>query len=52
MFPRASGVSQVDVGRDYKASPRWVGFVDLKPLAFSSNDIEARVKTIAPVVES
>ena len=52
MFPRASGVSEVDVGRNYKADLLWVGFVDLKPLAFSKSDIDARVQTMVPIVES
>ena len=32
MFPRATGVTKVTIGRHYKATSRWVGFVNLKPL--------------------
>jgi hypothetical protein len=52
MFPRASGVVQVEVGRRYKATTRWVGFVDLKPIVFSSEDVGARMKGIIPAVEA
>ena len=50
MFPRAAGVTHVEIGRKYKAA-RTVGFADLKPIAFSANEVAARLRKIQPVVE-
>lgn len=52
MFPRAGGVSHVTIGRHYKAKPPWVGFVDLKPIQFSIDDVQARIRKVRPVVEA
>jgi len=51
MFPRAAGVTHVDIGRRYKAPTHWVGFKNLKPLSFASSEIAARVREIQPVLE-
>ena len=50
LFPRAADVSEVAVGRLYKAPTRWVGFVDLPPLRFSPRDVAASVRRIKPAV--
>jgi AAA ATPase domain len=52
IFPRAKGTTQVTIGRHYKAPILWVGFVDLKPIAFSAAEIAARVRKIQPVIEA
>ena len=52
LFPRASGVNHVEIGRRYKADRHWVGFCDLKPVSFSSSEVAARVRKIHPVVEA
>jgi hypothetical protein len=39
MFPRASGITHVNIGRDYKASTRWVGFVGLKYVSLSAPEV-------------
>jgi predicted ATPase len=49
-FPRAAGVTQVKIGRSYKAV-RTVGLVDLKPIAFSASETAARIRKIQPVAE-
>lgn len=46
MFPRAGGISHVTIGRHYKAKSLWVGFVDLKPIQFSINDVQARIRKV------
>jgi hypothetical protein len=51
-FPRASGVTHVEIGRNYKGPGRWVRFVDLKPIAFSAVDVAARVRKIQPMIEA
>lgn len=52
LFPRAAGVTHIDIGRAYKAGTRRVNFVGLKPLAFSSDDVAGRLRKIVPVVEA
>ncbi len=51
MFPRAAGVTQVEISRKYKAAVKTVGFEGLKPIAFSANEIAARVRKIQPIAE-
>lgn len=51
MFPRATGVTHIEISRCYKAPMRWVGFQDLKPLSFALPEIAARVRKIQPVLE-
>ena len=51
MFPRAAGVTHIKIGRSYKAV-REVEFVDLKPIAFSADEVTARLRKIQPVSES
>jgi hypothetical protein len=51
MFPRAAGVSRVDIGRQYKAATKTVGFQGLKPLTFSASEVAARLRKIAPIAE-
>lgn len=50
MFPRAAGVTLVEIGRNYKAV-RTVGFQELKPIAFSASEVAARIRKIQPVAE-
>jgi energy-coupling factor transporter ATP-binding protein EcfA2 len=50
LFPRATGVTHVEIGRNYKAV-RTVGFVDLKPIAFSADEVMARLRKVRPVAE-
>src|SRR5208282_4039388 len=52
LFPRAVGVTHVDIGRRYKAEKRWVGFKDLKPIHFVASEIATRVRKIHPVIEA
>ena len=52
IFPRASGVTHVGIGRNYKGPGRWVRFVDLKPIAFSAVDVAARVRKVQPMIEA
>lgn len=52
LFPRAVGVTQVDIGRCYKAEKRWADFQDLKPIHFVASEIAARVRKIQPVIEA
>lgn len=49
IFPRATGVKQVSIGRGYKAATRWVHFMDLKPLELQQRDVASRVRKISPV---
>ena len=51
MFPRAAGVTHVEISRRYKAPTRWVAFQDLNPLSFALLEIAARVRKIQPVLE-
>jgi energy-coupling factor transporter ATP-binding protein EcfA2 len=51
MFPRAAGVTQVNIGRRYRATSHWVEFVELKSITFSADEIAARLRKIRPVVE-
>lgn len=43
MFPRAKGVTRVEIGRRYKASPFWVGFKKLKAPDFETTTIAKHV---------
>ena len=50
MFPRAAGVTHVEIGRNYK--PVWtVRFIDLKPIVFSIDEVTARLRKIRPVAK-
>ena len=51
MFPRAAGVSHVEIGRYYKATSRWVQFIDLKPISFSIEEVDVRIRKVGPLVE-
>lgn len=51
MFPRATGVSHVAIGRRYKASSLWVGFCGLKLIEFSIDVVQTRIRKILPIVE-
>ncbi len=44
IFPRATGVTKVNIGRRYKA--------DLKLMPFTASDVVARVRKIQPVIEA
>jgi hypothetical protein len=48
MFPRATGVTHVEIGRNYKAT-RWVKFLELPPIEFSADQVASRVQRIAPI---
>lgn len=50
IFPRAAGVTQVEIGRNYKGV-RAVGFQDLKPIVFSASEVAARIRKIQSVAE-
>jgi len=50
MFPRAAGVVHVEIERNYKAV-RTVGFAELKPIAFSADEVASRLRKIRPVAE-
>ena len=52
IFPRAAGITHVNIGRPYKAETRWVHFQDLKPISFVISDIAARVRKVKPVIEA
>lgn len=51
MFTRATGVVQVKISRCYNAAKQSVEFVGLKPIAFSSEEVTARIRKLVPVVE-
>jgi len=50
MFPRAAGVTHVEIARSYKAD-RETEFVGLKPIAFSADEVATRLRKIRPVAE-
>ena len=50
LFPRAKGVSRVEIGRRYKASPFWVGFKKLKAVEFEANMIAAHLDKVKSFV--
>lgn len=52
MFPRAAGVTHINIGRRYKAPKRWVGFQNLSAIDFTPADVAARVRKIQPVIEA
>jgi AAA ATPase domain len=52
IFPRASGITHATISRCYKAPTRWIGFVDLKPVAFVAADVAARVRRVQPVIDA
>jgi hypothetical protein len=39
LFPRAKGLSRVEIGRYYQAGTRWVGFPDIKPVQFNHSEV-------------
>lgn len=47
-FPRSKGITQVTIGRHYKAASRWVGFPGLKPFDFEIKNVTSRVRKIKP----
>jgi predicted ATPase len=51
MFPRAVGVTHLEIGRSYKAV-RTVEFVGLKRVAFSADEVAAKLGKIQPVSEA
>lgn len=51
MFPRAAGVTHVNIGRRYKAATKTVGFEELKPLTFSADEVASRLRKLTPVAE-
>ena len=51
LFPRAAGVTHVEIGRRYKAPTPWVSFMDLKSLEYSTAETVANVRKIQPVLE-
>jgi len=52
MFPRAAGVSHVEISRQYKSGTRQVVFVGLKQIAFSASEVAAKFHRIQPVAEA
>lgn len=52
IFPRASGVTHVNIGRTYKGPTRSVSFTNLKPIAFSASDVATLVRKIQPNIEA
>jgi len=52
LFPRANGLSRVEISRRYKAPLRYVSFVGLQPLAFLPLDISSKFRKIKPVAEA
>lgn len=50
IFPRAKGLTQITIGRHYKAASRWVGFPHLTPIDFDIKNITSRVRKIKPVI--
>ena len=51
MFPRASGVTHVEIGRTYKATSKTAAFVGLKALTFSADEVAGRFHKIRPVAQ-
>jgi predicted ATP-dependent endonuclease of OLD family len=49
---RATGVTQVEIARPYKASGRAVTLIGLKPLALSAKEISQRLRTIGPAAKA
>jgi energy-coupling factor transporter ATP-binding protein EcfA2 len=52
MFPRATGVTHVYIGRKYKAPTRKVRFQNLPAISFTAAEVAARVRKIQPVIEA
>ena len=52
MFPRAAGVTHLEIGRQYKAPNRQVVFSGLRQLALSADDVAAKFSKIQPVAEA
>jgi hypothetical protein len=46
LFPRAKSVTQVSIGRAYKAGNRWVGFVGLREIKFDYPDVLAQFQKL------
>jgi predicted ATPase len=51
LFPRAAGVKEVVIERDYKGT-RYVSFIDLPARQFVVSELLSRARKIKPVVES
>jgi hypothetical protein len=51
IFPRAAGVTQVEISRSYKAKHR-VRFIDLKPFPFSVTQIKTALGEVIAVVNA
>lgn len=52
IFPRAAGVTHVQIERRYKAERRWVAFPDLKDIHFAISEVATRVRKIQPAIEA
>ena len=52
MFPRAAGITQVQIDRQYKSTTRQVGFVGIEQLAYSATDVVAKFRKVKPVAEA
>jgi predicted ATPase len=50
MFPRAKGVTRVNIGRWYKGNERWADFLDLPSIDFSLKEVSARIRKLTPVI--
>jgi hypothetical protein len=48
LFPRATGIDCVEIGRYYKAT-RWVRFPELKPLELSAQTVIGHLRRIHPI---
>jgi energy-coupling factor transporter ATP-binding protein EcfA2 len=51
LFPRAAGVTRVEIGRYYKPT-HWVHFLGLKPLEFSASAVDGQLQRIIPVARA
>lgn len=52
IYPRAAGISCVNIGRRYKGGLSWVRFQDLPPISFTATEISGRVRKIQPAIEA
>jgi len=52
LFPRAKSVTQVSIGRAYKAGNRWVGFVGLREIKFDHPDVLAQFQKLKAALVS
>jgi AAA ATPase domain len=46
IFPRAKGLTKVNIGRAYKAGSRWVSFQGLLPVSFDHADVVAKFQQL------